>query len=56
MTPSAKYQWQYNGVAPWKTIINWCNDHIPDSCTNRSETIYFSTARDYTLFLLRWDD
>lgn len=55
MTLAATYQWQYNGIAPWKTIINWCFDHIPDSY-NKSETIYFSSAEDYTLFLLRWAD
>ena len=49
------FSWQYNGVAPWTDIVNWCWDTYPvGSVYHRFETIHFQNERDYTLFLLRW--
>ena len=49
------YKWQYNGVAPWTDIINWCWDTYPvESVYYKFETIYFHSEKDYLLFLLRW--
>ena len=55
------YSWQYNGVAPWLDIINWCMDNLyhgghyePNWYTNHHETIYFKDKKEYAWFLLRW--
>lgn len=45
--------WQYNGVAPWSEIIDWCMIYI-DTFNAQSETIFFYNDTDYTLFMLRW--
>ena len=45
--------WQYNGVAPWFEIAQWCADNLEHTkCT--WETVYFYDEREYLLFLLRW--
>ena len=47
--------WQYNGVARWYEIIEWCNEHIGTRfSTHQYETIYFVREEDYTMFMLRW--
>ena len=46
--------WQYNGMAPWKDIMHWCESNLKGQYdTNRYDTIYF-TSEAYTLFLLKW--
>jgi hypothetical protein len=45
--------WQYNGVAQWNDITNWCRDHLR-AWDAKWETIYFQDEKEYTLFLLRW--
>lgn len=45
--------WQYNGVAPWFEIVEWCAKHLTH-VHSKHETIYFINDHDYTLFLLRW--
>lgn len=46
--------WQYNGVAPAKDILSWCEQNIAGGYHyNQWETIFF-TPEAYTLFLLRW--
>jgi len=49
-------KWQYNGVAPWHTIIAWCYDHLKkdDWETNMNETICFESEQAYILFILRF--
>lgn len=47
--------WQYNGVAYWYIIIEWCETNIRgEYTTNLSDTIYFVNKKAYTMFLLRW--
>lgn len=51
------YSWQYNGVAPWTDIADWCRDKYTVDLVYISfkfETIYFQRKSDYVLFLLRW--
>lgn len=53
-----KHSWQYNGVAPWGEITQWCwtnfgNGHH-ERCRWQWETIYFAREDDYAFFLLRW--
>ncbi len=55
------YVWQYNGVAPWSEIADWCYKNLyhgghyePNWHINGHETIYFTDPKEYTLFLLRW--
>jgi len=49
------YEWQYNGAAPFKEILAWCKENIPDSYSyNGFETIFFSNQAVYSWFLLRW--
>jgi hypothetical protein len=45
--------WQYNGVAPWLQIVDWCVENTKQTYSS-CETIYFPDEREYTLFLLRW--
>lgn len=53
-----RIEWQYNGVAPWREIVNWCCDTFGRtrdagwSCN--WDTFYFNDERDYAIFLLRW--
>lgn len=62
MTGQKTHTWQYNGVAPWNDIIEWCYDSLykgesfyyePKWWTNNG-TIYFEDSKEYTQFLLRW--
>jgi len=47
--------WQYNGLAPWVEITEWCKTHCERvTWSRRSGTIFFYTEADYTMFLLRW--
>lgn len=46
--------WQYNGVAPWDELIDWCKAHIENAWSFQFETIFFYTEADLTMFLLRW--
>lgn len=49
------FQWQYNGVAPWFDVIDWCNDTFSIlKVFHSNEMIYFTHEEDYALFLLRW--
>ena len=48
------YQWQYNGVASWQDICNWCSYHCKSWWTNRRDTMYFDDEKEYAWFLLRW--
>lgn len=52
-------QWQYNGVAEWWRIIQWCEDTFGPDGEDKTwrwsyDTIYFKTDKEYTLFILRW--
>lgn len=49
-----KHKWQYNGVAPWDDIVQWCYHNLEEWSTNYSETIVFFTDKDYSHFCLRW--
>ena len=53
--------WQYNGVAHWVDILEWCYHNLyhggnyePNWYTNNRDTFYFKDPKEYTLFLLRW--
>lgn len=47
--------WQYNGVAPFTDIVNWCqNTFGTENVLAKWETIYFYNERDYLVFLMRW--
>lgn len=53
--PGYFYDWQYNGAAPFKEILAWCEQSIPDEYGyNGFETIFFNNQTAYTHFLLRW--
>ena len=48
-------KWQYDGVAPWADIVQWCNATIPEYCwSNGVETITFTSKKAYTFFSLKW--
>jgi len=47
--------WQYNGVAPFDEIYQWCRQNIPEYVTmNGWETFVFNDEKAYVLFILRW--
>lgn len=46
--------WQYNGADKFENIMLWCQEHYDDWWVWSSETIYFFTEEDRTLFLLKW--
>lgn len=55
--------WQYNGVAPFNTLFEWCKNTLGSAQTPgrshmnwycKNETIYFFDEEDYTMFVLRW--
>ncbi len=49
------YDWQYNGTAPFKEILAWCDENISENYGyNGFETIFFNTREAYVFFLLRW--
>jgi len=52
--PVQVYQWQYNGVAPFYEIIEWCEDHLGCEFHWDWETIYFADQGQYAWFILRW--
>ena len=50
-----QHTWQYNGIAPFREIIEWCAAAMPGCWhTNGHETLYFKDDTAYTVFLLRW--
>lgn len=49
-----KLEWQYNGVAPWNVVFEWCKEHCKYGWYTRFETIYFENEADYTWFALKW--
>lgn len=46
--------WQYNGVAPFEEVAEWCEKHFGNDWIWNFETIYFKHERDRTAFMLRW--
>jgi len=47
--------WQYNGVAPFDDIYQWCRQNIPMHVTmNGWETFTFTDEKAYVWFILRW--
>lgn len=50
------YAWQYDGAAPMRDILLWCEHNIPlaSYMYNGFETIYFDDPRYYSWFLLKW--
>lgn len=53
--PGFIYDWQYNGSAPLRDILAWCDRYIPDHYGyNGFETIFFNDRGAYAWFLLRW--
>jgi hypothetical protein len=48
--------WQYNGVAPFMSIVFWCINTFEsvEVWDYSSDTIWFMREQDYVLFLLRW--
>ena len=48
------YSWQYNGVAPFYEIVEWCEDHLGREFHWDWETIYFADQGQYAWFILRW--
>jgi len=49
-----RYKWQYNGIAPFEEISDWCRNNLKGHTYIPYETIWFSNERDYHWFLLRW--
>lgn len=43
--------WQYNGVAPWIEIEQWCLDRFGLFDTTGYDTVNFSNEKDYIMFL-----
>lgn len=46
--------WQYNGSAPWESIIQWCYKNLQGEWRAEMETIHFKQQSDYAWFSLRW--
>lgn len=46
--------WQYNGIAEFHEMIEWCTKYIHIDFVWDSETIYFRDEKIKMLFLLRW--
>lgn len=46
--------WQYNGIAPFEEVVEWCEQHFGNDWIWNFETIYFKHERDRTAFMLRW--
>ena len=46
--------WQYNGIAPFVEILQWCEKNFDNNWIWNWETIYFKREEDKTMFLLRW--
>ena len=49
-----KWEWQYNGVAPWEDIVRWCYANLQGEWSAAWETIHFKSEGDYAWFVLRW--
>jgi len=55
MDSAYNHSWQYNGVAPFEDIRQWCRRTFGYSGWSwRNETIFFVHKTDYVTFLLRW--
>lgn len=53
MKPAAS--WQYNGIASWTSIVDWCwGTFGAENVLAKWDTIHFYNHEDYTLFLLKW--
>ena len=46
--------WQYNGVADFDDVLDWCEATLGDNFVWSYETIYFKYEQDRTAFMLRW--
>lgn len=46
--------WQYNGIAPFDEVLQWCEQHFGNNWIWNWETIYFKREEDKLLFLLKW--
>lgn len=49
-----RYSWQYNGVALWQEVWDWCRNNFDYCWTNHYDTIHFDDEKEYAWFLLRW--
>jgi hypothetical protein len=48
-------EWQYNGVAAWTEIVNWCWATFgAENILAGWETIHFKNETDYLILLLYW--
>jgi hypothetical protein len=49
-------EWQYNGVAPMREILDWCHQHLDQSRWHYPgwETLVFHDNPTYTFFKLRF--
>lgn len=47
--------WQYNGIAPFYTINEWCQQHLdPMDWQSNFEMFFFKDESIKAFFLLRW--
>ena len=47
--------WQYNGIAPFYTINEWCQQHLdPMDWQSNLEMFFFKDESIKAFFLLRW--
>jgi len=46
--------WQYNGVAEFGIVLEWCEEHFGDDYIWNWETIYFKSEKEQLAFVLRW--
>lgn len=52
---SYKHEWQWNGVAKFVEIIDWCQDNFGSNGWDfKHETFMFDDEKKFVLFLLRW--
>jgi hypothetical protein len=49
-------EWQYNGVAPMREILDWCHQHLDQSRWHYPgwETLVFRDDCAWMMFALRW--
>ena len=49
-------QWQYNGVAPMREILDWCHQYLDQSSWHYPgwETLVFRDDCAWMMFALRW--
>ena len=50
-----RWEWQYNGVAPWEDIVRWCYANLQGEWSAAWEIIHFKSEGDYAWFLLTWE-